>query len=85
MMKQDNEVVAIIRNPIIGVGDGTKACLSFETFVDEGLAASHWVSWDEAKKIIEDAGVTDIKQLDGTACWVIHENNTQKFQRVWKK
>lgn len=80
-----NEVLAIIGNPKVGISDRGIACLMFATYVNESIVASHWFSWEESKKIIEDAKVTDVKHLEGMPCWVIHDGNIQRFLRVWKQ
>jgi hypothetical protein len=62
--------MAIIRRPKFGVGDRGRTWLQFETYVSESSAASQTLEVDEAAKVIEAYGVTDVSKLDGKPCWV---------------
>lgn len=79
------EKVAIIKQIRIGVCDRGYASLSFHTFVSECEAAMQLLNWVEAKKVIEDAGVADVKDLEGKPCWVNEERGLIVFVKMWRK
>ena len=76
--------LAIIRGVKCGVGDRGRAWLSFSTHTTECITALQIVEWDDAKKVIEDADVSDIYKLEGKPCWVEVERNTMLFVGIAK-
>jgi hypothetical protein len=74
--------LAIIKNVHCGVGDRGVACLWFDTYISECSAALQVLSWDDAKLVIEKAGVSDVGRLAGRACWVEAGNGFIKFIEV---
>ena len=77
------EQVAIVRNVKIGMDDRAGPCLRFDTYTSESSAASQFITWEEAAKIV--ATVDDIRQLEGKPCWVDVEGNLIKFLRMWSR
>lgn len=74
--------VAIIRDVRIGAHDYYGAALSFTTYTSESTAASHSLTWEDAKALA--ATVDDVHQLDGKACWVEVDGQLIKFLRLWR-
>ena len=76
--------LAVIKNVRCGVGDRGRAWLSFNTYITECSAAGQFVEWADAKKVLEDAYVEDVSQLNGKACWVEVSNGFIKFLEIAK-
>lgn len=79
------EEIGIIRDVGIGNRDAHFPCLWFMVYTSENMAALHVLSWVEAKKLVEDTGVYDVKDLEGRPCYVETNGMTTRFLRVWKK
>lgn len=62
--------LAIMKNVGYGCRDTGRPCLFFSTYISEGSAALQVLFGKDADKAITDAGVYDIKDLEGRACWV---------------
>lgn len=75
MSISDDKTMAIIKSPLLGVGDRGGVTLSFSTYVTEGSAALQIFNMTEAETIIEAYGVSDVKRLAGKACWVDTSRN----------
>ena len=79
------EQLAIIKDVSIGIKDAPyNPCLYFLTYIAEGLASAHYLTWDEAAIVLKDANISDIKYLNGKPCWVEAEGNMIKFLRIAK-
>lgn len=83
-MTEMTEQLAVIRGVKCGVGDYGNATLSFSTYISECVAALQVVGWDDAKKLIEDAGVEHVDLLVGKTCWVEVGNGMIIFKRLAK-
>lgn len=81
--RKPNEVLGVIRSPHIGMRDVGRPVLWFEV-QELNSSTLQVLSWQQAHDLIEDAGIYEIKQLDGMACVVDHntENGTSQFLRV---
>jgi len=77
------EVTGIIRNVGYGMRDLSRPCLWFEVFTSEGTASLQIFTGEAADKIITDALVYDVKQLEGKPCWVAVGGNSMTFLRMW--
>ena len=78
------EKLAIIKNVNIGVGDYGKACMWFDTYVDEHSAALQVLSWEKTATILEAACVRSALFLEGKACYVNDADGFIKFIRLAK-
>ena len=63
-MKQENQM-AIIRGPVLGVDDRDQVTLRFTTYTSEHSAAYQRLSLVDAGELIGAYGVQDVHLLDG--------------------
>ena len=78
------EEMAIITNVGLGCRGEKYPMLWFIVNVVDGSGALQTFSMKEAEKIIMDAGVYDVKDLEGKPCLVINDDNTIRFVKVLK-
>ena len=78
------EEMAIIKNVGLGCRGEKYPMLWFTVCVVDGGAALQIFSMKDAEKIIADAGVYDIKDLEGMPCSVINDDNIIRFVKVLK-
>ena len=76
--------LAIMKDVKIGMRDIGRACMWFETYIDEGITALQVLNWEDTKKLIEDADVYDFKSLEGHACWVECDRGQILFLKIAK-
>lgn len=74
--------LAIIKNISYGLRDIGQPCLSFDTYLSEGLVALQVLFGKDIEKLLKDGQIIDIKELEGHACWVEKEGNVIKFLRI---
>lgn len=78
--------LAIVRDVGIGMLDTNRPCMWFTTYTSEASAALQVLNWEEAKQLIQETGVYNIKELDGWPCWCdTSDDGLIKFIRAWKK
>jgi hypothetical protein len=78
-----SERLAIIRDVRVGASDYGQPGISFTTYITESSAASQFLDWEEAGKVM--AKISDVKELNGWPCWVEVDGNLIKFLRIWDK
>lgn len=78
-----SERLAIIKDVRMGANDYGQPGLSFTAYITESSAASQFVNWEDAGKLL--ATVSDVRQLEGWPCWVEVDGNLIKFLRLWEK
>jgi hypothetical protein len=83
-MDTNGEQLAIIKNVGYGLRDIGHPCLWFDTMVEDSTGALQVFRGEEAGPIIEDAGVYDVHEMEGKACWVIKDEGMIKFLRMAK-
>lgn len=71
--------LARIKGVNFGVGDYGRVCLWFDSFVSESECALQVLELSEAVKLIEAAGVRDVKQLEGKNVWVEENGNMIEY------
>ena len=76
------EVLAIIKDVNIGMRDCNEPVLWFTTHTSECSAALQVFNWVEAGKLIKDAKVYSVNNLEGKACFVEKDGWLLKFIRV---
>ena len=82
-----SERLAIMKEVDIGMRDVNRPVLWFTVRMNDCLAALIVLSWEEAGKLLEDAGVYSVKNLEGQACYVDAGEgwgDTVRFLRVAK-
>ena len=79
------EQVAIIRDVGYGLRDVGRPCLWFTTYVSESGAALQVLLGEDAAAVLKDAGVYDVKELEGKPCYVEVDGGLITFKRVWKR
>jgi hypothetical protein len=63
--------LAVIRNPSVRQEDHTgKLCIVIAMYVDESIAATHWIEPKDAGLFLAAYGTYDYHDLDGKTCWV---------------
>lgn len=81
------ETMGIIKNVGIGLRDTNHPCMWFNVYTSDCLASLQMFSWDEAAKIIKDADVYSVNDLEGHGCYMEGDNvggGIIKFVRVAK-
>lgn len=82
-----SEKLAIIREAIVSREDHSrKICIVFSTYINEGVAASHWIGVDTPKEFesLWEAMSGDVRNLNGKPCWVNEEGSRIYFLRMAK-
>lgn len=75
-------VMAVIKDPGIGMRDVDEPVLWFDTYTSEGIGALQVLDWDRAYRVMR--GVRrSISELEGRACWVETDGTTMKFIRLF--
>lgn len=77
------EELAIIKGVGFGLRDAGYPVLSFET-KQEGSGALQVLNLEQTGKLIQEAEVYDIKDLEGKACIVEKDGMMMKFKRMAK-
>lgn len=78
------EKMAIIKDVGIGLRDAGVPILWFTVYVSECGAALQIFNWNDAGKLIKEAGVYAVTQLEGKPCLVDEDNQLIKFVRILK-
>ena len=78
------KVLAIIKQVEIGVGDYGQAALWFSAYTSERCAALQIFGWEQAKAVIEAAGVRSVLSLEGRSCWVEEGDGMIRFIEMAK-
>lgn len=77
------EEMAIMKGVSIGMRDAGTPVMWFSTN-QEGSGALQVLGWEDAAKLIREANVYDIKELNGKACIVERDGNIMRFKRMAK-
>ena len=84
-MNEDKYQLAIIREVGYGMRDCSRPVLHFTVYTDECSAALQVFSQPRADEIITEAGASDVRNLEGRACWVdTSDRGLIKFVKVAK-
>ena len=83
-MSNPDEQLAIIKSVGYGIRDTGKPCLWFDTMFGDNSGALQVFFGSAADKIIVDAHVYDVHNLEGKACWIRIEAGTVTFLRMTK-
>lgn len=70
------EKLAIIRNVRFGCVDADDVGLEMTVWVQEHRGATVILYGNDAIEFIKDFGVSDVRQLEGRACWVQDDGTT---------
>ena len=82
-MSEDKQQLAIIRGVGYGLRDVGGPVLWFDVRLDEYSGSLQVFHQPRADEIIKEAGVKDVHDLDGKACWVQLQNTgLVKFVKV---
>jgi hypothetical protein len=76
--------LAIMKQVGIGMRDMHEPGLWFTAYTDEHSASLQVLSWGDAKILIEDTGVYDVKSLEGRPCWVEEQAGFVRYVGAWK-
>lgn len=77
--------IGIIADASYGLRDYSKPGLWFTVNIPEGYSAGQVLFGEDADKFISDAQVSDVKNLNGRACWVNIEHSQMKVEKVISK
>lgn len=81
---ENEEELAIIKNPGYGLRDTNYPCLFFEV-CGEGWGSLQTFRGERAQEIITEAGVYDVKNLEGKPCIItINKDRVVNFVRMAK-
>lgn len=73
--------MAIVKGVHCGVGDRGRFALWFNVYISECVAALQvFQGGEEVARIVEAAGVGDVKELDGRPCWVECDGSLIRFK-----
>jgi len=81
----NKEKLAVMKGVGFGCRDTSKPCLFFTTYTDEHSAALQIIRGADALQIIQESGVSDVKDLENHLCWVSETSNRIIFIRLWKE
>jgi hypothetical protein len=82
---ENGEVLGFIKGVGIGMRDTSGACLWFTAYTDEHSASLQILNWKEAKKLIEDAQVHNVNDLNRRACIIdVSKLGVHRFVRIAK-
>jgi len=74
--------LAIMKDVGYGLRDTGRPCLFFTTYTGECSCALQVLFGKDADRVIKDARVYDIRDLEGNPCWVEKEGNLMRFLKV---
>lgn len=77
-----SEVLAVIRNPGIGMRDLDEPGLWFDTYTDESRAALQVLDWVRAKEVMRFVN-RNVSELEGKVCWVHTDGTVMKYLRMF--
>lgn len=76
--------VGVMTDVGFGLRDLNIPCLWFTIRVDPSSAALQvFTEWVEIKRIIEESGVRDVRQLEGKACWYTSDHGIVQFKGLF--
>jgi len=75
--------LAIMRGVSIGNRDCGTPVMWFSTNFEHG-GALQVLTWERARKVIAESGLSDFKELEGHACYVDVDGDTVKFLGIAK-
>ena len=75
--------MAIIKNVGIGMRDCREPVLWFDVYIADGLAALQILNWTEAKQLIADYSLYDVRNLEGKPCLAVKNNGLLRYHSAW--
>ena len=75
--------MAIIKGVGIGMRDCREPVLWFDVHIASGGAALQVLNWTEAKKLIADYSLYDVRNLEGKPCLVVRDQDYLRYHSAW--
>lgn len=76
--------LAIIKEVGFGLRDVGQPCLWFSTYINDAVGALHILYNKDIEKVLKDAHIYDVKELEGKSCWVEVDGMVIKFLEMSK-
>jgi len=79
-------VAGIIRQVRFGLDDRDRLSLEFALYTSESTAAGQGIrDMDLVAAMLRDAGVSEVKDLEGKPCWAGQGDGLIVFEAMWKE